>query len=165
MNKTKFLTQSAMIATIYVVMVEAFKPFSYGIMQVRVAEALTVLPFFTPAAIPGLTLGVLISNLLGPYGLLDIVLGTLATLIAAYLSYRMSRKSLVPLPPVLVNAVIIGAMLYYIFLGTPDAMPLLPIMAWVGLGQAIACYGLGYPLMKVLERYKDKIFGLSKENI
>ncbi len=158
MNKTRFLTQSAMIATLYVVLVEIFKPFSYGIMQVRVAEALTVLPYFTPAAIPGLTLGVLISNIIGPYGLLDIVVGTLATLIAAYLSFKMRRKSLVPLPPVLVNAVIIGGMLYYIFLGTPDAMPILPIMAWVGLGQVVACYGLGYPLMKILEKYKDKIF-------
>ncbi|AOY76359.1 QueT transporter family protein [Clostridium formicaceticum] len=158
MKKTRFITQAAMIAAIYVVLVEVFKPFSYGMIQVRVAEALTVLPFFTPAAIPGLTVGVIVSNIIGPYGLLDIVLGSLATLIAAYLSYKMPKKLLVPLPPILVNAVIIGAMLYYIFLGTPDEVPLLAIMGWVGLGQLIACYGLGYPLIKILEKYKEKVF-------
>jgi len=159
MNRTKLLTQGAMIATLYVVLVEAFKPISYGIMQVRIAEALTVLPFFTPAAIPGLTLGVLISNIIGPYGLLDIVIGTSATLIAACLSYKMPRKQLVPVPPILVNGVMIGGMLYYIFLGTADEMGLLPIMLWVSAGQLIACYGLGYPLMLVLEKYRDRIFG------
>lgn len=158
MKKTKYLTQAAMIAAIYVVLVEAFKPFAHGVMQVRIAEAMTILPYFTSAAVPGLTIGVLISNIIGPYGTLDMVFGTLASFIAAYLSYKMPKKLLVPLPPVLVNAVIIGLMLYYILLGTVDEMALLPIMGWVGLGQAIACYGLGYPLMKILEKYDEKIF-------
>lgn len=158
MKRTKFLTQAAMIAAIYVVLVEAFKPFAHGVMQVRIAEALTILPYFTPAAVPGLTVGVLVSNIIGPYGMMDIVFGTSATLIAAYLSYKMPNKELVPMPPVVVNAIIIGSMLYYIFLGTPDQMPLLATMGWVGLGQLIACYGLGYPLLRMLEKYKDKIF-------
>jgi len=158
MKKTKYLTQAAMIAAIYVVLVEAFKPFAHGVMQVRIAEAMTILPYFTSAAVPGLTIGVLISNVIGPYGTLDMVFGTLASFIAAYLSYKMPKKFLVPLPPVLVNAVIIGLMLYYILLGTVDEMALLPIMGWVGLGQAIVCYGLGYPLMKILEKYDEKIF-------
>lgn len=159
MNKTKFLTQAAMIAAIYVILVEVFKPFSYGVMQVRVAEVLTVLPFFTPSAIPGLTIGVLISNILGPNGFLDVVLGTLATLIAAYLTYRTRKKILAPLAPILVNAVIIGVMLYYIFLGSPDQIPLVAIMAWVALGQTIVCYGLGYPFILILDKYK-KIFDI-----
>ncbi len=154
MNKTKFLTQAAMIAAIYIVLVEAFKPLSYGIMQVRVAEILTVLPYFTPAAVPGLTVGVLVSNALGPNGILDIVFGALATLIAAYFTYKTHKKALAPLPPVLVNAVIIGVMLYYVFLGTSDELALHIIMAWVALGQIIVCYGLGYPLMLILDRYK-----------
>ncbi len=154
MKRTKFLTQAAMIAAIYVVLVEVFKPFSYGIMQVRVAEMLTVLPYFTPAAIPGLTIGALISNVLGPNGMLDIIFGTLATLIAAYLTYKTRKKILAPLPPVLVNAVIVGVMLHYIFLGTPDETALHIIMGWVALGQIIACYGLGYPLMLILDKYK-----------
>lgn len=155
MKKTKFLTQAAMIAAIYVVLVEVFKPFSYGIMQVRVAEILTVLPYFTPAAIPGLTIGALVSNTLGPNGILDIIFGSLATLIAAYLTYKSRRKILAPLPPIIVNAVIIGIMLYYIFLNSADEMALPLIMGWVGLGQAIACYGLGYPFMLILEKYKN----------
>lgn len=155
MKKTKLITQAAMIAAIYVILVEVFKPISYGIMQVRVAEILTILPYFTPAAIPGLTVGVLISNTLGPNGMLDIILGTLASLIAAYLTYKTKTKILAPLPPILINALIIGAMLYYIFLGTVDQMALPVIMGWVGLGQAIVCYGLGYPFMLILERYKN----------
>jgi len=158
MNKTKFLTQASMIAAIYVVLVEVFKPFSYGIMQVRIAEVLTILPYFTSAAIPGLTVGVIISNILGPYGILDIVVGSLATFIAAYLTYKMRKRILAPLPPILVNAVIIGLMLYYIFLGSPDEVPLPTIMAWVALGQTIVCYGLGYPFMLILDKYKKNIF-------
>lgn len=159
MNKTKFLTQASMIAALYVVLVEVFKPFSYGIMQVRIAEVLTILPYFTPAAIPGLTVGVLISNIIGPYGLLDIVVGSFATLIAAYLTRKMSKKVLAPLPPIIVNAVIIGLMLYYIFLGSADETALPIIMGWVALGQTIVCYGMGYPLMLILDKYK-KIFEL-----
>lgn len=158
MNKTKFLTHSAMIAAIYVILVEVFKPISHGIMQIRVAEALTILPYFTPAAIPGLTVGVIISNIIGPYGMLDIVVGSLATLIAAYLTYKIPKKILAPLPPIIVNAIFVGLMLYYIFLGSPDEMPLYAIIGWVGLGQAIACYGIGYPFMLILDKYKKNIF-------
>lgn len=158
MNRTKFLTQSAMIAALYVVLVEAFKPISHGIMQIRVAEILTVLPYFTPAAVPGLTIGVLISNIIGPNGPLDIILGTLATLIAAYMTYKIRKKILAPLPPILVNAVIVGLMLYYIFLGSPEETALPVIMGWVALGQTIVCYGLGYPFMLILDKYKNNIF-------
>lgn len=158
MNKSKFLTQAAMIAAIYVVLVEVFKPISYGIMQVRIAEILTVLPYFTPAAIPGLTVGVIISNVIGPYGLLDIVVGSLATFIAAYLTHKVGKKIWAPLPPIIVNAIFVGLMLYYIFLGSPDEMPLTAIMGWVALGQVIVCYGLGYPFMAILDKYKNNIF-------
>lgn len=154
MKNTKILTQAAMIAALYVVLVELFKPFSYGIMQVRIAEVLTVLPYFTPAAVPGLTVGVLISNILGPNGMLDIIFGTLATLIAGYLTYKAPKKILAPLPPIVINAIIIGAMLYYIFLGTSEEMALPIIMLWIALGQSIVCYGIGYPLMLILEKYK-----------
>lgn len=158
MNKTKYLVQSAMIAAIYVVITLAFKPISYGLMQIRVSEALTILPFFTPAAIPGLAIGVLISNLIGPYGILDVVLGTTATLIAAILSYKMPKMVLVPIPPIVVNALIIGPMLYYILIAEQVKVHLIAAILWVGLGQIIACYGLGYPLLKVLEKYRNKIF-------
>lgn len=147
------LLQGALIAAIYAVLTLAFAPLSYGQLQIRFAEALTVLPALTPAAIPGLAVGCLIANILGPGGPVDIVFGTLATLIAAYMSYKMPRKWLVPLPPVIVNAIVVGFILNYLY-----QLPLLITMGWVGLGQLVACYGVGYPLLKVFERYRDKIF-------
>jgi uncharacterized membrane protein len=113
LDKTRFMVQAAVIAAIYVVLTIVFAPISYGesMIELRVSEMLTVLPFYTPAAIPGLFLGVIISNIFSPVGALDVVFGSLATLIAAYLSYKMPRKILVPIPPILVNGLVIGGML------------------------------------------------------
>jgi len=156
MKNTKFLIQAAVIAAVYATLTILLMPFSYGVMQVRVSEALTVLPFFTPAAIPGLFIGCLVSNMIGPYGLLDMVLGSSATLIAAVFSYFLRKKPLlVPLPPVVSNGIIIGSMLYYAY-AVP--MPLIACILWVGLGELIACYAIGYPLMKLLSKYKEAIF-------
>lgn len=150
--KTKYLIQAAIIAAVYASLTILLAPISYGFMQIRVSEALTILPFFTPAAIPGLFIGCLISNLLSPYGLIDIILGSAATLIAALGSYQLRRRPLlVPLPPVIVNAVIIGLMLKYAY-GVP--VNLFIIMGWIGLGELIACYLIGYPLLKYLKKYK-----------
>lgn len=153
MKKTVFLVQASLIAAVYAAITIALAPISYGQIQVRVAEALTVLPAFTPAAIPGLFVGCIVANLYGGGGIIDIVFGSLATLVAAYLSYKMPKKWLVTLPPIIVNGIIIGYVLNYVY-----GAPLLITMGWVSIGQIIACYGLGYPLMTVLEKYKDKIF-------
>ncbi len=153
MKNIRFLIQASVIGAIYASLTLLLMPYSYGIMQVRVAEALTVLPFFTSAAIPGLFIGCLISNIMGGYGLLDIVLGSIATLLAAIITYKVKKKILAPLPPVLLNALIVGGFLSYI-LGTK----LFVTMAWVGLGQFIACYGLGFPLLRALEKYKEILF-------
>lgn len=155
----RYLVRASLIAAIYAVLTIALQPISYGMMQVRVSEALTVLPFFTPAAVPGLFIGCLIANIYGGLGIIDIVFGSLATLLAAYVSYKIRKRALVPLPPVVVNAVVIGFVLYYAFMGdTALEAPLLVLMGWVGLGQLIACYGLGYPLMILLEKYKHRLF-------
>ena len=108
-NKVLFMTQAAMIAAIYVVLCLVFEPISYGAIQTRVAEALTVLPFFTPAAIPGLFIGCLIANALGGGILLDVVAGSLTTLAAAYLTWMFRGKSkfLASVPPVVLNAIVI----------------------------------------------------------
>lgn len=151
-KSTRFLIQAAIIAAIYAVLTIALMPLSYGVMQVRVSEALTILPFFTPAAIPGLFIGCLISNIIGPYGLVDIVLGSLASLLAAIGSYALRRYPvLVPLPPVIANALIIGWMLKAVY-AVP--LPLIACILWVGLGELIACYGIGYPLLRILRKYK-----------
>ncbi len=142
-----YWTRAAMIGAIYVVLTLVFAPISYGMIQVRISEALMVLPFFTPAAIPGLFVGCLIANIFGGLGMPDIVFGSLATLLSAYLVSKIDNKYLVPLPPILINAVVIGFVLHYVL-----ALPLIMTMLWVGLGQIIACYGLGLPLLLFLEK-------------
>jgi uncharacterized membrane protein len=156
--KILFMAQGAMISAIYVVVTVALAPISYGPIQIRFSEALTVLPFFTPAAIPGLFIGVLLANILGPYFIiLDVIFGSLATLIAAILSYYLGKKSkyLVPVPPIFVNALIIPFVLRY---GYGWVLPIPFMMLTVGVGQLIACGVLGLTLLKVLERYKHIIF-------
>ena len=153
-NKSlKMIVQAAIIAAIYVVLTIAFAPISYGHIQVRISEVLTVLPAFTPAAIPGLFIGCIVANIYGGAGIIDIVFGSLATLIAAVLSRKMPKRWLVPLPPVVVNGIVIGWVLNYAF-----GYPLFFTMLTVALGQLVACYGLGYPLMVILEKYQDRIF-------
>jgi uncharacterized membrane protein len=150
MKNSRYLVQAAIIAAIYIALTLLLMPISYGVVQIRISEALTILPAFTPAAIPGLFIGCLVSNMLGPYGVLDMVTGSGATLLAAYLSYQLRKRPLlVPLPPVLVNGIVIGALLYYVY-GVPVSLPL--SMLWVALGEAIACYGIGYPLIKYLSK-------------
>lgn len=151
---TKRLLQAAVIACIYAVLTIALAPISYGPMQVRLSEALTVLPALTPVGIPGLIIGCFVANLLGPYGVFDVVFGTLATSLAAVFSYGLRRHDwLVPLPPIIANGVLVGGMLHYAY-GVPG---LWACMAWVALGELIACYVVGLPLLKVLRRY-DGIF-------
>lgn len=153
MKNVRFMVQAALIAAIYAVLTIAFAPLSYGQIQVRFAEALTILPALTPAAIPGLFIGCVVANIFGGNGPIDIVFGSLATLLAAYLSYRMPKKWLVPLPPVIVNAIVVGFILNYLY-----QLPLVLSMVWVTLGELIACYVLGYPLLVLLDKYKTKIF-------
>lgn len=159
-KKLLFLVQSSMIAAIYVVLIYIFQPSSSGVIQVRVAEALTILPMFTPAAIPGLTLGCFLGNLLTGSVILDVVFGSLATLIGALGSYGLRKfKFLVPLPPILANIIIVPWVLRYAY-HVPDAIPYM--MLTVGIGEVISCGILGMLLMIGLNRYKNVIF---KNNI
>lgn len=100
-NKVLFLVQAAMIAAIYVVLCQVFQPISYGEIQVRIAEALTILPLFTAAAVPGVFVGCLIANLLNGAIILDVMLGSLATLLGALGTRALRNKSrwLAPCPP------------------------------------------------------------------
>lgn len=153
-NTTKMIVQAGLIGAIYAVLTILIAPIAYGQFQLRVSEALTVLPFFTPAAIPGLFIGCLVANIYGGLGFIDIFLGSAATLIAAVISYRLRfKKFLVPFPPVIVNAIVVG-----FILNVSLNLPLIPSVLWVGLGQLAACYGLGYPLLLGLEKYKTRIF-------
>ena len=152
-----FLTQAAMIAAIYVVLTFIFKPISFGEVQVRVAEALTILPVFTPAAIPGLFIGCLLGNTIGGAALPDVIFGSLATLIAAFGSYmlRKQRPIVATLPPIISNMVIVPLILRYAY-AVPIAIPLL--MLFILIGQVVSCMGLGLLLHKALDKNKQFIF-------
>ncbi len=151
-KKTRHLIQGAIIAALYAVLTILLQPISFGLVQFRVSEALVVLPFFTPAAVPGLFIGCLIANLIGGFGIYDIVLGSIATLIAAYVTYKIKKPILVPLPAVIANGLIVGLVLYLV------GFPYLESVLWVGLGELVCAYVLGLPLLFVLKKYQHKIF-------
>lgn len=151
------MTQAAMIAAIYVVLTYVFAPFSFGEVQVRIAESLTILPLFTPAAIPGLFIGCLIGNILGGAILPDIIFGSLATLLGAVFTYRLRNKNkfLAPLPPIAANTVIVPFVLRF---GYGVALPIPLIMLTVGIGELASCGVLGMVLYYALNKYKNMVF-------
>lgn len=165
---TRELAVAAMIAALYTALCLALAPFSYGAVQVRAAEALTLLPVFSPIAIWGVTLGCALANLLGSniLGIVDVVFGSAATLVAAILSYRFRniRMGRLPVlsavPPVIVNAIVIGLELTYAEVGAFQAQAFAFNALTVGIGQLISCFALGLPLVYLLEKSgaADKIF-------
>ena len=148
---TRSLCLSAIIAALYAALTLGFQAISYGAVQFRVSEAMTLLPILFPEAIPGLTVGCLISNLFNPMGatIYDIVFGTLATFLAALLTWRIKGNIwLRALPPVVCNAVIVGLVLTYAY----GIDVLWMNMFTVGLGEAVVCYVLGIPLIRLLQK-------------
>ena len=151
------LTQGAMIAALYVVLTMAFAPISFGPMQLRIAEALTILPLFTFAAVPGLFAGCILANILGGGVIWDIIFGSLATLIGAWLGYKLrENRWLVPLPAVVSNTLIIPFVLRYGY-GVAD-IPLPLMMVYIAAGEIAGCYILGELLGSLLLRYRGVIF-------
>lgn len=151
-----FMTHAAAIAAIYVVLTLVFAPIAFGPIQFRISEALCILPFFTPAAVPGVFIGCFLSNLLCGAAPLDVVFGSLATLIGAIGSYMLrDKKWLVCVPPILSNTVIIPWVLRFAY-GAEDMIPFM--MLTVGIGEILAIGVLGNLLLVVLERYKGIVF-------
>lgn len=156
---TKKLVRAALIAAIYTVVSVALAPFSFNSVQVRISEALTLLPLFSPFAVVGVTLGCFLTNVIGLFmganilGALDILFGTAATLIAALLTYSLRKKSvfIAALPPVIVNAIVIGLELAFVIEGNFWAVFAFQAIS-VGIGQLIACYAIGIPLVKILQK-------------
>jgi len=144
-----YIVRIALIAAIYVTINIIFAPISYGPIQIRLAETLSVLPFIDPAAIGGLFLGCILSNLWGGLGIVDVLGGSLCTLLAAILTYRMTKPFLAPLPPVIVNAIGVSLYLHLLF-----ELPYWLTVTYIGIGQIIACYMFGYPLLIVLLKRK-----------
>lgn len=156
--RTRQLTVAALTGAAYAVLSYFGSVFgiTYGPVQCRFAEALCVLPFLLPETAWGLGVGCLITNLISPYGILDIVVGSAATLLAGLLTARCRSRWLAPLPPVLTNTVLVGLVLAYEQAGTSAAFwPTYGFNALtVGVGEVVACYGLGALLLRVLEKNK-----------
>ena len=137
----KKIAISGMVAALYAALTVALSPLSFGPVQFRVAEALTILPFFMPEAIPGLFIGCFLSNIAGGFGLIDIVIGSTATLAAAWLTYKMTNIWLAALPPVLINALAVGT-----YLGLITDTPVVYSILYIGISQAVICFCIGVPL-------------------
>ncbi len=156
-KKVAFIAQAAMIAALYVVLTIVFAPFSFHEIQLRVSEALTILPVVTPAAVPGLFVGCLLGNLLGGAAMPDVIFGSLATLIGAVFTWKLRNKHpfLAPVPPILSNMIIIPFVLRYAY-GVPMPIPLM--MLTVGFGEVLSCGVLGMLLYYALKKSRKQLF-------
>ena len=153
---TRQIATAAIIAALYTVMslLSSIFGLTYGPIQCRFSEALTVLPFFLPEAVPGLFVGCLVTNLMSTVGPLDIIFGSMATLLAALWTAKMPNKFLATLPPVICNMVLVGAEIAWF--STQEGAAFWPAFAFnsltVGIGEAAACFILGSLLLRVLPR-------------
>ena len=159
MRLSSKIAYSALIGAAYAALSLALQPISFGPVQLRLSEALCVLPYFFPFAAPGLFTGCFIANFLGTGNILDMVFGSLATLAAAFLTSKCKSRFLAPLPPVLINAVVVGIVIAYSASPANLLMTSLIYGGQIFVSQAIVCYGLGLPLLGYLDRHKASIMG------
>lgn len=160
-KSTLYIVQAALIAAIYATVSCAIAPLAFGAQQLRLSEALTVLPVLTPAAVPGLAIGCLIANIIGsPFGAADIICGTAASLLAAICTRATRSITFKKLPllslafPVIFNGIIIGLLIAWFL---PEGISLIGFLSsasGVAIGEAIACYALGLPLFAALRKVK-----------
>lgn len=153
--KIKTLTQAALIAALYVALTYVVNLFGLanGAVQLRLSEALTILPAFTAAAIPGLFIGCLLANLLTGCVFWDILFGSVATLIAAIGTRLIAKnnKWLAPIPPILANTLVVPFVIKFAY-GSLDALPYLFLTVFAG--ELLSCGVLGVPLYALLEKHK-----------
>lgn len=158
-----YIANAAIIAALYVILtyLASMLGLSSGAIQVRFSEALTILPVFTPAAIPGIFVGCIISNILAGGVIWDVIFGSLASLIGAIGTWHLRKRLikgkpyLAPIPPILANTIIVPFVIRYAY-GAPDAIPFL--MLTVGIGEVISCGVLGTLLMTTLHKHKNTLF-------
>ena len=163
-DPVRALTRAGMIAALYIVLTMIFQPISFGAIQFRIAEALTLLPILTFDAVPGLFVGCVIANLLGGGVWFDVVLGSLATLLAAVCTRLLRKKRIVAaLMPTIFNGLIVGPVVYFAYVRAPgdpvSVGTLLFNMATVAFGELVVCYALGMPFLYALEKLPKKTFG------
>lgn len=152
------MTEAAAIAALYVVLCVVFRPISFSVFQCRIAEALCVLPYFTSAAVPGLSVGCLLANVLCGADIFDIIFGTVATAVGALGTYALRRKKyLAAVPAIVANTVILPLVLAYAY-GNGEAMSVFAIAGSIFGGEVISCGILGTLLLLLLDRYREQIF-------
>ncbi|MBE5773229.1 MAG: QueT transporter family protein [Clostridiales bacterium] len=156
-SKTRHLTHAAIIAAIYVTLTFAFQPFSFGAIQFRISEALMLLPVLIPEAIPGLFIGCLLANLLCGGIWFDVILGSLATLLAAVAVRKFkNRPAIAAAMPAVFNGLIVGPVVYFAYVRAPgtaiQASVMLFNMATVAAGEIVVCYVLGLMLLYTLKK-------------
>lgn len=174
-SKTKSISIAALIAAMYIILTFLVAPIAFGPIQFRISEALTVLPLFAFTAVPGLTIGCFLANLLGLFlgqtVLWDLLFGTFATLLAALITYEVGKHFgkkaqcvLGPLAPVICNALIVGAEIALFFTEGDATFPVFIFGVFtVFLGEVVVCYGLGVPLILIFYKYNlNKKFFLTK---
>lgn len=157
----KYITRAAIVAALYAALTVMLAPISFGVIQFRVAEALTALPLIMVEAVPGLAIGCLIANLLGGAMPMDVVFGALATLIAALVTRRMrSRPALALSAPVVFNGLIVGPVVYFCY-EMAEGLFNFPALAFTSLSIAfcefIVVYTLGWMLARSLDKIAEKL--------
>lgn len=149
-SRSLYLIQAALIAAVYAALTIALGYLSFGPIQFRIAEALTVLPAILPASIPGLFVGCILANLLGGFGPVDIIFGSLATLIAALATYYLRKQRFIfPLPPAIFNGLIVGSYVYLLF---DKTYPWILTILFIAISELVICYGLGLPLITFIKK-------------
>ena len=144
----RYIARGGIVAAIYVAVTLAFAPISYGQVQVRLAEALALLPILLPEAVLGLFIGCLLANLMGPWGAADIIFGSLTTLAAACITYRFRHSYIAYLSPILLNAFCVSLYLYAFF-----RIPYWVTVFYIAAGQSVAVLALGLPLLRLVKNY------------
>jgi len=161
---SRALALAGMVAAIYVVLTLVFQPISFGAVQFRIAEVMTLMPMLTPHAVPGLFVGCILANWLGGGIWFDVVLGSVATLLAALCTRKFRGKpALAAIFPAIFNGLIVGPVVYFAYVrapGDPVSIPtLLFNMGTVALGELVVCYVLGLPMIHGLKKLPRKLFG------
>ena len=159
---TRSIVRGGLIAAVYVVLTMVFQPISFGAIQFRIAEALTLLPLLTVEAVPGLFIGCLLANWLGGGIWFDVVLGSIATLLAALCTRKLRGKPLIAAAmPALFNGLIVGPVVYFAYVRAPgdpvSVGTLLFNMLTVAFGELVVCYVLGLPMFHALKRLPDNV--------
>lgn len=155
-NRVNKIAKAAIIAALYALISIILKPISFGTFQLRVAEALSLLVLYTSAAPFGLFCGCLLANIFSPYGLLDMICGSLATLTAALIASKIKNKFLAGIPFVVVNAIVVS---FVICFEAFSFAVYFPTAMYIGIEEALSVYVLGIPLTIFIEKNK-KIYEL-----